>query len=81
MLLKFSVYASHLFFWFGMDWLFVRLFFCLFVWSSKMGVAQNVHDTEEGTLEIGMGMSYWFACLNYFSTVIGYLVGVYTGGW
>jgi len=44
-----------------------------------MGVAQNVHDTEEGTLEIGMGMSYWFACLDYFSTVIGYPVGVYTG--
>jgi len=44
-----------------------------------MGVAQNVHDTEEGTLEIGMGMSYWFACPNYFSTVIGYPVAMCTG--
>lgn len=30
--------------------------FSLIVSSSKMGVAQKIPDTEDGTLEIGMGM-------------------------
>lgn len=35
------------------------------MWSSKMGAAQENHDLEEGTLEIGMGKSNTGHFLNF----------------